>query len=391
MVCYPWGGSEELWAGSAMELLKSGYRVVANVKYWPKPARQLSALRESGCELRMRQPAGRIWWHLNRLSRGLIPRPLDSRWLDEVRPDLVVLSLGIHQDGADWMLACARRKIPYTVLVQAASENIWPSDEGIKALREGYQGAARVFFVAVGNRDVVETQIGCSLSQSELIFNPFGVPYDSDPTWPNEQTGYRLACVGRLDPSSKGQDLLFKVLRQPKWRERDVSVALFGQGSNGDALRVLRDHYQLSNVSLGGFKNGVLGIWEDHHALVLPSRHEGLPIAVVEAMLCQRPCIVTDVAGNAEAVQDGLSGFVAEAPTVRALDDAMERGWRRRHEWKEMGAEAGRRIRSLVPRDPAAVFASRLKALVVEEQQPTNEIGIRDSDNRVVGSKSAYV
>lgn len=31
----------------------------------------------------------------------------------------------------------------------------------------------------------------------------------------------------------------------------------------------------------------------------------------MEAMLCGRPCIVTDVAGNTEVVEDGVTGFVA--------------------------------------------------------------------------------
>ena len=56
-------------------------------------------------------------------------------------------------------------------------------------------------------------------------------------------------------------------------------------------------------------------IWAEHHALVLPSRFEGMPLVVVEAMLCGRPCIVTDVGGNAELIRDGINGFLAKAPT----------------------------------------------------------------------------
>ena len=69
----------------------------------------------------------------------------------------------------------------------------------------------------------------------------------------------------------------------------------------------------LEKVTYGGFTEDVESIWASHHALVLPSRSEGLPLVVVEAMLCGRPAIVTDVAGNAELIQDGVSGFVAAA------------------------------------------------------------------------------
>ena len=64
--------------------------------------------------------------------------------------------------------------------------------------------------------------------------------------------------------------------------------------------------------------------------LVMPSRFEGLPLAIVEAMLCARPVVATDVAGHAEVVEDGVTGFLADAPTVGAIAAALERCWVRR-------------------------------------------------------------
>ena len=42
----------------------------------------------------------------------------------------------------------------------------------------------------------------------------------------------------------------------------------------------------------------------------------GVAAFVVEAMLCGRPCIATDVGGNRELIRDGINGFLANAPTV---------------------------------------------------------------------------
>src|SRR5437763_3000966 len=47
-------------------------------------------------------------------------------------------------------------------------------------------------------------------------------------------------------------------------------------------------------------------------------------------ILCARPAIVTNVGGNAELLEDGRSGFVAPAPTIKHLNEAMERAWDRR-------------------------------------------------------------
>ena len=89
----------------------------------------------------------------------------------------------------------------------------------------------------------------------------------------------------------------------------------------------------------------------------------------MEAMLCHRFAIVTAVGGNAELVEEGVSGFVAEAPSVATLGAAMERAWVRRAEWRELGLAAGRRVRALVPSDPAADFANRLLGLAARSTE----------------------
>ena len=96
--------------------------------------------------------------------------------------------------------------------------------------------------------------------------------------------------------------------------------------------------------------------------LVLPSRAEGLPLALVEAMMCGRPAIVTDVGGNGEVVRDGITGVIATSATVSALDSALGRFWAMRPQWKRMGIAAAEHIRTLVPADPGPVLADHLLA-----------------------------
>ena len=125
----------------------------------------------------------------------------------------------------------------------------------------------------------------------------------------------------------------------------------------------MTEQLKLSNVDFRGQSNDVEGIWAEHHALVLPSRFEGMPLVVVEAMLCGRPCIVTDVGGNRELVRDGINGFMAKAPTVELLDEAMNRAWESRGRLKEMGRVAAQDVRQFVSRDPGEDFARELAAL----------------------------
>jgi len=57
-------------------------------------------------------------------------------------------------------------------------------------------------------------------------------------------------------------------------------------------------------------------------------------------MHCARAVIGTAVAGIPEWIEDGLGGFLAEAPTIRHLDQCMERVSAARDRLRAMGAQA---------------------------------------------------
>jgi glycosyltransferase involved in cell wall biosynthesis len=95
----------------------------------------------------------------------------------------------------------------------------------------------------------------------------------------------------------------------------------------------------------------------------MPSRFEGLPLAMVEAMLCARPVVATDVAGHAEVIEDGVTGFLADASTAGAVAAALERFWARRREAEEIGKAGAKRIRRLLPSDPVRLFSEKLMGL----------------------------
>jgi glycosyltransferase involved in cell wall biosynthesis len=149
-----------------------------------------------------------------------------------------------------------------------------------------------------------------------------------------------------------------------------LKVSLFGSGPCEKNLRKLVGLLELTNVEFLGQVEDIERVWQDHHGLVLPSRLEGLPISLVEAMLCSRMGIVTDVAGNTEIMEDGVTGFVAAAPTVVLLDQALERAWERRLEWRQMGLAARKMVLANVPPDPVKVFADTLVRLAEGPLKP---------------------
>jgi len=357
----PWGGSEELWSRTALHLAAQGNPVHVSVMAWPEEPPQVQTLRAAGCDVRPRHapPDGAYW----RIHRKFFPVETWG-WLKEIKPDAVVLSHGINFVDTCLASACDKAGIPHIMLFQAATEWYWPPQHMVRQSAPWIEKAAAVLCVSEANLEVTRKQYGTKLLNGGVVRNTFNVSFDANPPWPSGDGPFSLACVARLEPAHKGQDVLFEVLAMEKWRQRPLKVVLYGNGDTRESLEFLRARHALSSVTFGGFMQNIETLWANHHGLVLPSRVEGLPVALVEAMLCNRLGIVTNIAGNAEILQDNLSGFVAESPTIRGIDEALERAWDRRNEWQAIGQTAGKHVRAMVPRDPAAALAETLLKLI---------------------------
>jgi glycosyltransferase involved in cell wall biosynthesis len=366
-----WGGSEELWSGAAAVLAARGHEITvfkagADDDY--EPVRRLRALRSRVYDLELLPIPRKAYSFLKRVANGLTYAQqlvrLRLGLAFHGRADLVVLSQGGNFDGVYFGDVIRWRNAPYVVIVQKASDLYWPSDPQLISMRSLYRDAKACFFVCDHNRRLTEEQIGIALPHATVVRNPALVRWEPRRDWPEEVDGLRLACIGRMQAMEKGQDLLLRVLARDHWRARALSVTFYGIGPNRSGLEQMAQYLGLTSVSFGGFVRDVAAIWDTHHGLVLPSRCEGLPLVLVEAMLSGRVAIVTNVGGSGEVVEDNSTGFLASAPTEDSLDEAMERAWARRAEWRAIGEAAATTIRTLVPADPAADLAARLLGLV---------------------------
>lgn len=362
-----WGGSEELWSGVAAALAAQGHEITvfkAGTDDEYEPIRRLRALRCRLYDLEWLPIPRNAYGFLKRVANGLTYAQQIVRLRLGLafhgRADLVILSQGGNFDGVYFGDVIRLRNAPYVVIAQKASDLYWPSDPQRDAMRSLYRDAMECFFVSDHNRCLTEEQIGIALPHATVVRNPALVPWEPRGDWPIEGDGLRLACIGRMQAKEKGQDLLLRVLARDHWRARALSVTFYGNGPNRLGIEQMAKYHGLTSVSFGGFVRDVAAIWDTHHGLVLPSRCEGLPLVLVEAMLSGRVAIVTNVGGSGEVVEDNTTGFLASASSEDSLDEAMERAWARRAEWRSIGEAAATKIRTLVPADPAAILAARL-------------------------------
>jgi glycosyltransferase involved in cell wall biosynthesis len=363
-VGHPWGGSEALWSSAAEHLVRTGNEVRISTRDWGRPVPQIERLRAAGCQIFSRSYSLPSFF-VRQFYRVFPPIEYETahfrRAADGV--DLVIISQGANFDGLSWMEKARDEGHKYAAIAQSAVVYWWPDDDTSERLKRAYEGAARAYFVSQANVDLSRHQFASSLRNAKVVRNPFSVRYGAALPWPTNSETVMLACVGRLDVISKSQDILLQVLALPHWRERNVRLTLIGTGPHERILRGMVDQSKLTNVEFSGHQENIEEVWAKNHALVLPSRFEGMPLVVVEAMLCGRPCIVTDVGGNRELVRDGINGFIAKAPTIELLDETMNRAWERRDQWKEIGLVAAAAARQFVSPDPGKDFARELSTL----------------------------
>jgi L-malate glycosyltransferase len=360
-----WGGSEELWAAMAVEARARGDDVLASVNRWDRKPAAVERLELAGIVV---MPRGAL--RRRALHRSPVALPVSLRRLRRFQPDVVCVSQGATWDVARdpglfaalarWMRAGGT---PYVALSQY--DTGWESlaDGARTAGRQWYGTAATVAFVADGNRRAAERVLGTTLPHAVVVQNPVLVAPEALP-WPiGEQV--ELASVARLEAGAKGQDLLLEALAGERWRSRPWRLTLYGSGPHREWLEALARHYRLDDrVAFAGHVDDVRAVWLRSHLLVLPSRAEGTPLSLLEAMALGRPAVVTDVGGNAEWVLPGETGFVAPAASAVSLGAALEAAWAARERWPAMGAAANRHLGERADPAPGRTLLGLLDAAV---------------------------
>ena len=130
-----------------------------------------------------------------------------------------------------------------------------------------------------------------------------------------------VGTVGRLAPE-KDQALLVKAMA-PLLGERRRLV-IVGEGPERDALSaVIQEAHAESYVRLTGARSDVARLLSAFDAFALPSRTEGLPLVLLEAMASELPVVATSVGGIPDLVVPGVTGLLVPPSDVAAMRAAL--------------------------------------------------------------------
>lgn len=134
------------------------------------------------------------------------------------------------------------------------------------------------------------------------------------------------------------------ILKAQDSRVRFVFIGGFEPGKK-DAIRAeaLREHGIDDVAQFLGHRTDVPQLYAAMDIFALPSHREGFPRAPMEASAMGIPCVVTDVRGCRQTVDDGVTGFVVPARAPELLAAALDKLVRSETLRRTLGAGARRK------------------------------------------------
>lgn len=158
--------------------------------------------------------------------------------------------------------------------------------------------------------------------------NPKGIQLDRerllaqiDPSIGSDTT--LMLFASRLH-HQKGVDVLLSALVELK--RSDYICLIAGTGEEREKLEAMATSLGLTDrVRFLGFRSDVPELLRLSHFMVLPSRYEGMPLIILEAMAAGCPIIATSVDGTAEVLRDEISALLVSPDDASMLSRAISR------------------------------------------------------------------
>ncbi len=367
----PWGGSEELWAAYASEAIKNGHEIIISIYDCGKLSDKTQMLVEKGAKIDLRigtiQKKLSFWKYLMKRFRRIYDKIIGNSFsnLFKYHPNVILYVGTAYSIAKDRKLLQLLNKnnLSFFINVQLNYEQnkIELSARDKKTIIEAYNLAKKVLFVSERNKQIAEIHLNYKIKNGIVVRNPVNLMDRTIVPFPQEKI-IQLALVGNLITIHKGQDIALNVLKNKIWEPRSWHLNIYGSGSDENYLKKLCNENNLEDrVSFHGKADDIRALWKKNHILLMPSRMEGMPLVIVEAMLCGRPCVATNVGGISEWIEENKSGFIAEATTQDSFGNALEKAWQHKDQWEEMGKQAHERATQLYDPNPGKTLLDLIR------------------------------
>lgn len=260
--------------------------------------------------------------------------------IDEISPDIGHFHSAYVPGNISLSKYLRKKGIPYVVTPNGNCARVllkrrpWLKLPYKHFLERPYMNQA--FFVhSVGDRGEIE-HYGVKAPIVEALngIDPATLPESFDPTViekavPRFEGRFVCVFVGRLDIEQKALDLLISAVASLGDDAKKIGIVLVGPEWKGSLIRIeemirecqIEDSFHLYGSAYGDKKFDLV---KGANAFIYPSRWEGLPFAVVEAMAVGQLCLVTPASDPAGLLEKNKGGVVFPS-TLKGIQEALRR------------------------------------------------------------------
>jgi glycosyltransferase involved in cell wall biosynthesis len=251
-----------------------------------------------------------------RTKRDLAAFAAHVRALRRLRPDVLHANLTTPASCRYALLAATL--VPHVRTV-AVEQLPYPLAGRLQRGLKRFTSRRLTAHVAVGEPAAREVERLVGLAPGSVQSIPNGVPDAALEPLPRPFAGPTIGSVGRLD-RQKGYDVLLHALAALP----DAALVLVGDGPEREPLEALARALGLGDrVRFAGWQAEPRRHLTTFDVFALPSRFEGFPLAIVEAMLAELPVVATAVGSVPEAVREDETGLLVPPDDPAALAAAL--------------------------------------------------------------------
>lgn len=135
------------------------------------------------------------------------------------------------------------------------------------------------------------------------------------------ENAFLLLSVGELN-TNKNHEIVIRAISE--LNDKSVHYAIAGEGELEEHLRRLVKELGLEGQShLLGYRNDVAELYKVADGFVLPSYREGLSVSLMESLASGLPVICSNIRGNTDMVEDGVTGYWANPFEARTFAESI--------------------------------------------------------------------
>ena len=293
----------------------------------PKNPALVEPFKEAGCEIMLRPRSRRNFdiasvWRVYNLLRRL-------------KCDI----FHCHNDHTSPLVGAALAGVPVRIWSKLAMSSYYENNERPRGLHNLMPSTRISCFcahrvMAISNtvgRELIET-VGFG-DKIDTVYVPVDYHRFANTAKGNirkelglDQSHIIITSVGHAVPV-KGWDVAIKAFVQVHQKTPNVRLVLVGDRTSSqyyDQLAALiKQHKMEENIRFTGKRDDIPDILKASDLFILPSRSEGMPAALIEAMAAGLPCVAARVGGIPEVITHGKDGLLFQRENSRELAEAL--------------------------------------------------------------------